>query len=415
LQAINMVYLYPAPTPSIPTLTLLLPPPAHIDAVSGQWNPEDFPSPIQANVSLFPYDEDLVTDFLKQYRQENAADELNKGNDKKGKGKAIFDDDMKEQDLESARSDPTLQAGQAQSTSITAEIQGLDTNKDSYAKLEPRILEEGEIREETTLPPETGIGMEVENGLDSPKIDSFPNSPAVVSFGAKSEQPPQTHLLQPQPPHGYLLLSPSTHQPGTSSQRHSTHPPNSAKKEPSMKARSSKTHPHPKVLALAKKLAEQRGMKLLIDEGKEGAQRAVLIKFLDGHVSQRKDDAAAPGTGEAEGTEVMDVSPVQAPTPPPPPTPSSSTGTGRSWNNRKRGKGRLNQIRSLARSSSSNESPTKSSPASKEPTSQSGELDGLIPPGTKVMDQQAKEEWAEGVREKKEKEVWAGVGRCGWW
>lgn len=229
-----MVFLYPTTPASTSTVTLLLPPPSHLEVAASQWNPQDFPSPRELPADSFPFDEEVIKDVIGDNSGSRAPHE--------GRidGAENVEDEM------------GAPMGQAELVKDGRSSMGIEVDQaDVAVKKEPVAaveLEEGEIPEDT---PEDKL--QVQEAVPTRRTDSKLD---------------HAHASRPDP---------------TSSS--------------SSSVKLTKAHYHPKVIALAKKLAEKKGMRLLVD----GTRRSMLVRYSKEPAPRTASNEVSDTHREAQG------------------------------------------------------------------------------------------------------------------
>jgi hypothetical protein len=377
-----MVLLYPAPPASGSTVTLLLPPPSHLEVAASQWNPEDFPSPRELPVDAFPFDEEVV-------KEVTGIDSRQSGEDSTERTGA--------------------EDGEVQPDGATREA---ELGKDGQTGPNPDA-EAGEAA--TVVKQEAAPATISENG-------EVPEQVPTTTFSSKLE-----------PARTFKPNATSTSAPASSS------------------TQLTKAHYHPKVIALAKKLAEKKGMKLLVD----GTRRSMLVRYTDekertaattnattSSTLGLRDTNTTPGPSSA--FVLATVPPLQIqlklasqdPTIlPPGPAPNHSPmvepiqaqpSTPLPRNNKKKGKGRwAGHIKAHSRADTPLKHVAPLAVAGSSPFPAGTSTPGPVVAGTShsgagagevdMMDDAARAIWEEEVFEKRRREFGMGIGSSSWW
>jgi len=377
-----MVLLHPASPAPGSTVTLLLPPPSHLDVAASQWNPEDFPSPRELPVDAFPFDEGFVKEIT-------GIESRKVGEDSTGKVGAEDDE--------------------VQPDGATREA---ELGKDGQTDSNP----DAEVAEIATVVKQEAAPAAIsENGEVSEQVPT-------TTFSSKLEP---ARMSKPN--------ATSTSVPASSS------------------TQLTKAHYHPKVIALAKKLAEKKGMKLLVD----GTRRSMLVRYTDGKERTAantntttsstlglRDTNTTPGPSSAfvlatvPPLQIQPKPALQDPTIlPPSPAPNHSPmvepiqaqpSTPLPRNNKKKGKGRwAGHIKAHSRADTPLKHVAPLAVAGSSPFPAGTSTPGPVVAGTghfvagagevDMMDDAARAIWEEEVFEKRRREFGMGIGSSSWW
>jgi hypothetical protein len=313
---------------------------------------------------------------------------------------------------------------------VVKEITGIDSEQVEGDETEKNGAEDGEVgpdgvtnRVELVKDDQAGSNM----GLEVGQAETVVKQETVPTVGLEDGE-----LLQDAP-----TARTDPPEPIRTSKPNATSVPAPA----SSSTQLTKAHYHPKVIALAKKLAEKKGMRLLVD----GTRRSMLVRYTDEKEGRTTSTSSRPSglrggpedTGMVIGPSssssaivpqpkpaIQDPAPIpriSTPTPTPVVEPVPATpSTPLPRTSKKKGKGRwAGHIKAHSRADTPLKHAVPAVVSSPFPVGTPGPAAGYFgghgAAEVDVMDEAARAHWEEEVFERRRRDFGMGIGSSSWW